>query len=216
MSGVSLPVTRPVGRALVVANPASRPEPMTALQDLGFTCDELDDPYAAMAELCRRPLAYRALILSLASVYREELTVIDAVKRRFPHLDVWVAHTDGRQAALADAIRLGADGLLADDGLHRVALAATAAPAPVPVAPSPVRNIPVPVSPAGSAMGTATPAATPEATAPPTAPAEASSRESGEADVAELAAGEPVLTADELRALLQEQPTVPPVGGEGQ
>src|SRR5688500_9387098 len=129
MSGVSLPVTRPIGRALVVGNPASRPDAVDALQRLGFGCSETDDPYAAMAELCRRPLVYRALILSLVSVYREELNLVAAVKRRFPHVEIWLTHTDGRQASLAEAMRLGADGLLAEDGLHRVALPTGAASA---------------------------------------------------------------------------------------
>jgi DNA-binding NarL/FixJ family response regulator len=94
---------------------------MEILRGLGFGATEADDPYAAMAELCRRPLVYRAVILSLASLYREELSMIPAVKARFPHVEVWLAQTDGRQAALAEGMRLGADGLLAEDGLHRVA-----------------------------------------------------------------------------------------------
>ena len=56
MSGVSLPVTRPSGRALVVGNPTGRAEPLGTLQRMGFGCAEMDDPYAAMAELCRRPI----------------------------------------------------------------------------------------------------------------------------------------------------------------
>ena len=101
MSGVSLPVTRPSGRALVVGNGPSRAEPADTLQRMGYGCAELDDPYAAMAELCRRPLVYRALVLSLSSLHREELSIIPGVKRRFPHIDIWLTHTDGRQAALA-------------------------------------------------------------------------------------------------------------------
>src|SRR5581483_8395177 len=120
-SGVSLPVTRPSGRALLVSNPGSRDALRETMQRLGYTAAESDDPYAAMAELCRRPLAYRGVILSLAGLYKEELPIIRAIKRRYPHVDVWLAHTDGRQAALAEAMRLGADGLLDDDGLHRVA-----------------------------------------------------------------------------------------------
>src|SRR5690348_16948019 len=98
MSAVSLPVTRPMGRALLVSNPASREGVLEAVGRLGFGCAEADDPYAAMAELCRRPQSYRAIILSLAGLYREELNLIRTVKRRFPHLEIWLAHTDGRQA----------------------------------------------------------------------------------------------------------------------
>ena len=122
MSGVSMPVSRPAGRALIVGSATCRPGPLGTLQRLGFVCAEVDDSYAGMAEICRKPLAYRAMILSLASLYREELPLIQAVKRRWPHVDVWLTHTDGRHAAMADAMRLGADGLLSEDGLHRTGL----------------------------------------------------------------------------------------------
>ena len=180
MSGVSLPVTRPSGPALVVANPSSRPQPIGILQRLGYGCVEADDPYAAMLELCRRPLLYRSLILSLSSLFKEELTLIETVKRRFPQIEIWLTQTDGRQASLAEAMRLGADGLLADDGLHRVAIS--------PAADSTVR---------------------------PPADDESDVDDSAAAAVErDLAIGEPVLTADELRALLHEQPTSPPGNAE--
>src|SRR3954471_21198289 len=151
MSQVSLPVTRPAGRALLVSNPAARADVRATLARLGYGCGEADDPYSAMAELCRRPLVYRALILSLASLYREEMALIQAVKRRWPHVDIWLTQTDGRHAALADAMRLGADGLLSEDGLHRTALAGVTADtiyrpsdatAPPSLAPTPVSVVP--------------------------------------------------------------------------
>jgi hypothetical protein len=189
MSGVSLPVTRPIGRALVVANPSSRSQPLAALQRLGYSCAEADDPYTGMLELCRNPLAYRSLILSLTSLYKEELPFIESVKRRFPHIEVWLTQTDGRQAALAESMRLGADGLLADDGLHRIAIT----PATEPTSPA---MQPTVLRPASS---------DPAQSAPP------SDTSMSDRDIA---VGEPVLTADELRALLQEQPSLPPSGGE--
>jgi hypothetical protein len=200
MSGVSLPVTRPSGRALVVGNPASRADAADTLQRMGYGCADMDDPYAAMAELCRRPLVYRALVLSLAGLHREELSVIPAVKRRFPHVDIWLTHTDGRQAALADAMRLGADGLLSSEGLHRVAVAApgtAVTPAPFPATDA----VPLPLQ--------------PERTEPRSAPPAAPTSQASEPAAAEdsSGAGEPVLSADELRALLQEQPTPPGAGG---
>src|SRR4051794_21996131 len=100
MSGVSLPVTRPSGRAVVVAAPAFRAGPVEVLGRLGFSCAEYEDPYAATAEICRRPLLYRAVILSLNSVYREELPLIQTLKQRFPHLEVWLSQTDNRPAVL--------------------------------------------------------------------------------------------------------------------
>jgi hypothetical protein len=181
-----MPVTRPTGRALIIGSPACRNAPLGTLQRLGFTCAEIDDPYSAMAELCRRPLVYRAIILSLASLYREEMALIQAVKRRWPHVDIWLTQTDGRHAALADAMRLGADGLLSEDGLHRTALTSgttdtvyrTSEPAPA-AAQAPVSAVP-PVDPDPDAQDE------------------------------EMAGNEPILTADELRALLAEQPTAFP------
>jgi hypothetical protein len=198
MSGVSLPVTRPSGRALIVGNASSRAEPLGTLQRMGFGCAEVDDPYAAMAELCRRPLVYRTLVLSLSSLHREELGVIPGVKRRFPHVDIWLTQTDGRQGALADAMRLGADGLLSGEGLHRVAIAGAGAPQVTSSDP-----VLLPLS-----------EATPQAEAPQPAANQSGSPALRPAAPPEDAstAGEPVLSADELRALLQEQPAPPAVG----
>ena len=193
MSGVSLPVTRPTGRALLVSSASSRAPIAQTLDRLGFDCSEVEDPYAAMAQLCRQPAAFRAVILSLAGLYREELAIIRTIKRKYPHAEVWLTHTDGRHAALADAMRLGADGLLDDDGLHRIALAG------------------------------ATAAETSEASQECGPALSLSSMESGTSenrvhsatpDETETASGEPILTADELKALLQEQPSVPPAGPE--
>ena len=77
------------------------------LTQLGFECDEADDPYAAFVELCNHRLAYHALVLSLASLYREELSIITAVKYRLPHIDIWLTQTDGRQAAPAEGVSFG-------------------------------------------------------------------------------------------------------------
>jgi hypothetical protein len=162
-------VNRPIGRALIVGSASSRPQPAAVLQRLGFTCAELDDPYSAMLELCRRPLVYRAVILSLTSLYKEELAVVQSIKQRFPHVEVWLTQTDGRQASLAESMRLGADGLLSEDGLHRIAMTT----------------------------------GEPIAQSPPAASEPVDEEESIEPD---MSMGVPVLTADELRALLQEQP----------
>jgi hypothetical protein len=184
MSGVSLPVTRPIGRALVIAAPAARQQPLEALQRLGYSCAEVDDAYAAMCELCRKPLVYRALIISLASLYREELAFIESVKHRFPQIEIWLTHIDGRQAALAESMRLGADGLLAEDGLHRIAISGVGA------------------------------AEMPRETSAQSAGAAGDTEEGNNIIERDLSIGEPVLTAEELRALLHEQPTFPPSGAE--
>lgn len=190
MSGVSLPVTRPSSRALLVSNPASRAAVVEAMEKLGFGCAEYDDPYAAMAELCRAPAVYKAMILSLASLYREELTVVRTIKRRFPHTEVWLTHTDGRQGALADAMRLGADGLIDDEGLHRIAMG---------------------VPPAEDRFTDHTGG---EALDPDERRDDAEESDAHDPDDSERSSNEPILSADELRALLQEQPSMPPAGDE--
>jgi hypothetical protein len=187
MSSVSFPVTRPGGRALVVGSASNRPQAVALLQQLGLSCAEVEDAYAAATELSRRPLVYRAMVLSLASLFREELSLIGTVKRRFPHVEVWLTHTDGRQAALAEAMRLGADGLLAEDGLHRTAAGASPVQTPSP-------RPPAPASPGMPAAG------------PPAPPPARRSAIVIAEPPAGAPSGEPVLSADELRALLQEQP----------
>src|SRR4051812_49274654 len=182
MSGMSLPVQRPTGQALLVAGPGNRAQPLDVLRGLGYSATEADDPYAAMTELCRRPLVYRAVILSLASLYREELAIIPSIKARFPHVELWLAHTDGRQAVLAEAMRLGADGLLADDGLHRVAKSAAEGTSESPDVPPPVQST------------------TTEFAARAGDPNAGSHDDSGNDPT-----DGPILTADELRALLHEQ-----------
>src|SRR4051812_8183223 len=170
------------------------------MQRLGYGATELDDPYAAMAELCQRPLAYRAVVLSLAGLYREELNLMPAIKRRFPHIEIWLSHTDGRQAALADAMRLGADGLLAEDGLHRLAISGGGLTPPPSATPGLAAA-------AGSTFASSTEITTGEGE-------EEHPREAllggPPAQESEPLSGEPVLTADELRALLHEQSPMPP------
>jgi hypothetical protein len=196
MSAISIPVSRPSGRVIVVANASLQYETDAVMQQLGFECEPVNDPYAAIAEVCANPDSFHAIVLSLQSLYREELSVIATIKRRFAYLEIWLTHTDGRQAALAEAMRLGADGLLAGDGLHRLASAATAPT----VEPLPAKVI-------GFVGHTSQGAPAQNLTDEPQS--EAHQTETFE----EGAVGEPVLTADELRALLQEQPSMPPSGG---
>lgn len=222
MSSVSLPVTRPAGRALVVGHQASRGQPLEMLRQMGFTCAEADDPYAAMGELCRGPADYKAVVLSLAGVYTEELELIAAIKQRHPAVEVWLADADGRQAALAEAVRLGADGVADDDGFHRVAVmqrsegrtrGATAA-AVLAAELSQVTGAAATdgdgASAAGECGGTGRVAngarqegASPLPRARERQPA-VSERGSIDREADKDEGGDPVLTADELRALLHE------------
>jgi hypothetical protein len=154
------------------------------LARLGYGCGEADDPYAAMAELCRRPLVYRAMILSLSGLYREELSIISAVKRRYPHVELWLAHTDGRQAALAEAMGLGADGLLDEDGLHRIAM----------------NGSPSDTTPTLAPLDDLERVADSITTSPTTRAQDLDD---------ELTPDEPLLSSEELKALLQEHPVTP-------
>ena len=184
MSGVSLPVSRPAGRALLIGTGTCRGEPLDRLSRHGFQCGEAEDPYAAMIELSRRASAYQCIVLSLQSLYREELAIISTIKRRWSHLDVWLTQTDGRGSALAEAMRLGADGLLTEDGLLR-----TAAPPPPAVALyRPPEELPTPQ---------------PDSEAQPAEDAAANDHYLNDST------GEPILTAEELRALLQEPSSAP-------
>lgn len=192
---------RPVGRALIVGSPSCRVQPMSVLQRLGFNCAELDDPYAAIVELMRRPMVYRALVLSLASVYREELQIIATVKRKLRHVDIWLTQADGRLNSMAEAMRYGADGLLTDDGLHPATSHATSeATVDGPPTPAPMTGTSSTASLVESGTFSPTPIRDP----------------SDPFEDSESQLGEPVLTADELRALLQEQPSPMPFSAEGQ
>jgi hypothetical protein len=159
---------------------------MKALLGRGYECIEVDEPYEAMVQLCQRPMFFSAVVFSLNSLYREELSIIGSLKRRFGHIDIWLSDTDGRQAALAEAMRCGADGLVADDGLHRVAAGAAAMPTVAGESePAPILQV-SPKPPAPEA-----PKAPPGTVERPISPDKSS---------------DPLLTAEELRALLQESP----------
>jgi hypothetical protein len=170
MTGVTLPVTRPTGRSLLIGGPAAGPEPAAALRRLGHSCVEIEDPYAAMALLCAQPLAYSSIVLSLNTLFRDELHLIAAVKQRYAHIEIWLARFEGRQTVVDEAMKFGADGLLDADGMHRIA-------AVTPVAPPAEKQ-----------------------TAPPPAAAM-------ETSSFEQSFPEPVLSAEELRALLDDPPT---------
>lgn len=205
MSGVSLPVTRPSGQALLVGNPASRGQPLALLTALGFKCEEEDDPYIALLELLQRPLVYHAVVLSISSLYREELQVIRTIKRHFPQIDIWLAQTDGRHAAMAEAIRLGADGLLSEEGLHRTGMHTISPPtAPGMDEPSEISDSEPEPEPNTSDRRSSL----------ENESAASHNGEEHDAHEAGVTVGEPVLSADELRALLQEQPFAPPRADE--
>ena len=182
---LTAPIPKTAGHALIVGNDGCRAQPREVLQSIGYETDERADPYAALLELCARPLVYRAIVFSLQSLYRDELPIITTVRQRFPHVSVWLAHTDGRHAALVDAMKLGAEALVSTSGVHSLG---DTADQPQPSRPMTFRPVPNDESPSE-----------PDSESPQTqshgrnGTAAASSRNS-----------EPVLTADELHALLGE------------
>ena len=212
------------GLVLVVGPPDRRRSAVAAVEALGRAYAEFDDPYAAVAELCRRPPETAALLLSLHGLYREELQLIPAVHRAHPHAEVWLTDIDARPAALAEAMRLGADGLLGEDGLHRLGGAAPRDPAasgPTTAATPTDGNGDdttdlAPVQRVGGSAGTihvpGRDAASRDHRSPFADPPPGHPRPAVDDDDAYGGSpGEPILTADELRALLHDQPDASPV-----
>jgi hypothetical protein len=154
-------------RAVVVASQTSQTELRTALDRLGYDTTCFDDPYSAYAFALSHAVGLRAFVVSLQSLYREELAVLASVGDRLPHLDRVVTHVQARQVSLAEAIRHGATTLLDDQGLHPLDGAEPARP---PV-----------VAPAAAAE-----------------PARTGSRDPEPGDF------DPLLSAEELRALLHD------------
>lgn len=172
------------GHALVACGEAAAPALSIELESLGFRVTLAADPYHLLLQLLDEPLVYDAVVLSLPAIYRDELAIIRTIRERVAHVEVLLAHVDGRHAMLAEAMRLGATGLLDAEGIHRLA------PVHAPFAPAPTRAESVPDR---------------NENAP------AVSSETEEADVtASTDDGEPILTVDELRALLAEHPASPP------
>ena len=193
MPGVKLSVTRPTGRALLIGNESCRSESLHLLERLGFQCAYTEDPYSAMVELVRQSQVYDAIVVSLNSFYREELQYIVAVKQIWPEVEVWLTLTDGRAAALAEAMRCGADGLLNEDGWHRTAaVPSTGVAAFVSPISAPKYTPPINGSMASElrGVGKAEPESSPS-------PVELYLDDS---------TGEPLLSVEELRALLAEPP----------
>ncbi len=184
MSGESLPSASHTQPWLIVGSAACREQPLRAVRQMGIPCAEADDPYTAMLMICQRPDHYAAVVLSLYSLYREELQIIPALTGRFRQLPIWLAHGQGRQAACDEAIRLGAKGLLDMNGSHPVAQGG--APAAAMASLETGRSI---ARPSGEQ------------------PAASAGDNGGGLD-------EPVLSADELRALLDDEPADAPPATE--
>src|SRR5207302_10229656 len=90
------------------------------LESQGCNFAEFDQPYAAMAEFCRKPQEFAAIILNLNGIYREELAMIGAIRARFPRVEVWLSQAETRAVALIESLALGAAGVFVDGTFKRV------------------------------------------------------------------------------------------------
>ena len=163
----------------------------------GMEVGYAEEPYAAMGELSRKPQAYRAVVLSLQGVYQEELRIVSSIKQRFPHVEIYLSHTDGRYGAMAEGVRLGVHGVVSEDGIHRTG-----------VLPGIEKGVPYSTGATQNSTGSAQKSVAAHQKvdtfdAPGVLPVEK----------LDLVGSEPVLTAEELKALLDEEPIMPPVGG---
>lgn len=170
------------GPAVVVGGDGCRASALGVLKRENIPAFECDSPYPAMAEISRKPGVYKTVILSLQNLFQEELRIIEAIKTLHPEIDIWLCHTDGRPSTLAAALRMGADGILADDGIHRMAPNAEIVETPI--------------------VKTAPPAQPPVVAASAQDKLSASSNSSPVITSSGLV--EPILTVEELRALLQD------------
>ncbi len=162
------------------------------LARLGRGCVQCADPYAAMRHIAARPADYETLIVSLAGLYAPEVALVSAVKRLYPHVELWLAHSEGRAALLAQAVQRGADGLWDEHGPHRLAQRPGGQINDAEV----IATSMTPISPSASAAAQIV--QNPIVNQPP-------AEEHNDLDN-DFSLGDPVLSAEELRALLQEQP----------
>ncbi|MEM6562204.1 MAG: hypothetical protein AAF656_11435 [Planctomycetota bacterium] len=111
------PESVPTGRVALVATGPMRDRRAETLMTAGYDVHGFDDPYAAMLAICRKPLVFRALAVSLQAIYPKELDLVSAVAQRFPHVRLLACDTDGRRTTLIDAVQRGVTDILDDHGI---------------------------------------------------------------------------------------------------
>lgn len=140
----------------------------------------VDDPYALVRQLASGAAASTTdIVLLLACLYPEELAVIDAVRQVAPDVRILVGAVDGASGLLAASIRAGIDGIYVNGAVEWLG----EPPALPPIAPA-ARSAPASAheEPSRVAHGTHT----------------------AERDLADDP--QPLLSQEELRALLGEEP----------
>lgn len=167
------------------------------LHRAGSACVVMDDPYHAVAEFSFRPSTYDAAVLVLSSFYSEELAVITTIRRLSPRTRIYVAGAEQQLSMLATAVRLGATGVLTGDGLEELVARNGAEEGKPERGHSQVKEEGREVAEEASFNGDAT-----------TDEGQLDDEESeGQNGVVE-----PILTAEELHALLHEDPMMPEAG----
>lgn len=91
------------------------------LHRLGASTHRLDDPYHAIATLARGPHDFDAIVLILPCVYEDELSLISAIRLISPATPVYLAGAEQNLSLLAAAVRLGATGLVTTSGIETLA-----------------------------------------------------------------------------------------------
>jgi hypothetical protein len=131
-----------IGRALLIGRRVADDD-ADALVELGMQVELSADPYAAMAELTSRPLAYRAVVLPVPELFPEELVLARVVKKRYPHLQIIASDVPEGSNRLEELRREGIEAILSAGRLRPIEAAPKSEPAPPPAenaksAPEPV------------------------------------------------------------------------------
>lgn len=108
------------GRVALIAGPTTRDQHAETLMRAGYDVYGFDDPYDAMLAICRKPLVFRAVTLSLQGIYLQELAIIPVISRRYPHMRLVACDTHGRRAAFDRARELGVTDQLDGGGIRPV------------------------------------------------------------------------------------------------
>lgn len=181
------------------------------LHRLGAQCAVLEDVYHAASELSRRPGAFGAVVLVAPCLYPEEVAAIPALRACSPGLKVVLASAEQHLSLLAAALRAGCVGVLTDAGIEVMNR-----PAPVEVPAASLRTEP-PAGPARAAepVRPVAPARAPEPGLPerlllddehplPADTTDAHDHPDDADDPFEFPSHEPLITAEELHALLRD------------
>lgn len=187
------------------------------LHRLGAQCVLLEDPFHATYELSRSSAGtYGALVLVMPCLYPSELACIPAIRQATPPTRILLACAEQHLSSLSHALRMGASGLLTEMGVELLDSSASTqgsrpqTPGAMPETTAPDSPTSTPSSSAFAADSSATGPSVQVDAAP--VPADPQFEEDDEFDhLAEERApnheedvGDPILSAEELHALLHD------------